>query len=63
MFAESASGNYLYHQEADGKFKQVAGVQAPAMTVQKAGWSWGGCFADRKALESFNSRADRQNTQ
>ena len=46
MFAESASGNYLYHQEADGKFKQVAGLQAPAMTVQKAGWSWGGGFAD-----------------
>jgi hypothetical protein len=46
MFAESASGNYLYHHEADGKFKQVAGVQAPAMTVQKAGWSWGGGFAD-----------------
>jgi hypothetical protein len=46
MFAESAYGNFLYHQEANGKFKQVAGVESPAMTVKKIGWSWGGCFAD-----------------
>jgi hypothetical protein len=45
-FAESAAGNYLYHRETDGSFRQLAGLQAPAMTVMKAGWSWGGCFAD-----------------
>jgi hypothetical protein len=46
MFIQSATGNWLYHQEPDGKFKQVAGLKAPAMTVMNAGWSWGGCFAD-----------------
>ena len=30
----------------DGKFKQVAGLEPPAMTVMKAGWSWGGRFTD-----------------
>lgn len=45
-FAESASGNWLYHQEADGRFKQVGGTKAPAMSVMNAGWSWGGCFVD-----------------
>lgn len=45
-FAESAAGNYLYHRATDGSFQQVAGLQSPAMTVMKAGWSWGGCFAD-----------------
>lgn len=45
-FAESAAGNYLYHRETDGRFRQVAGLTPPAMTVMKAGWSWGGCFAD-----------------
>ena len=37
MFAESASGNFLYHREANGKFKQVAGLEPPAMTVMKSG--------------------------
>ena len=46
MFIESAEGNWLYHKQADGKFKQVAGLEPPAMTVMNAGWSWGGCFAD-----------------
>jgi len=46
QFGESAGGNFLYHAEANGKFRQVAGVEPPAMTVMKAGWSWGGCFAD-----------------
>lgn len=45
-FAESASGNWLYHQEADGRFQQVGGLKAPALTVMNAGWSWGGCFTD-----------------
>jgi hypothetical protein len=46
MFAESAFGNFLYHREANDKFRQVAGLAPPAMTVKKVGWSWGGCFAD-----------------
>jgi hypothetical protein len=46
MFIESASGNWLYHHKAKGKFEQVAGLEAPAMTVMNAGWSWGGCFVD-----------------
>ena len=46
MFLECAQGNYLYHQEPNGKFKQVAGLGPPAMAVMRAEWSWGGCFAD-----------------
>ncbi|HEV8543154.1 MAG TPA: CRTAC1 family protein, partial [Verrucomicrobiae bacterium] len=46
MFLESAAGNWLYHGEGGGKFRQAAGLQAPAMTVMNAGWSWGGCFTD-----------------
>ena len=46
MFIESAAGNWLYHQVANGKFEQVAGLIPPSMTVMNAGWSWGGCFAD-----------------
>lgn len=46
MFADSANGNFLYHREPNGRFKQVAGIGAPAMLVKKIGWSWGGCFAD-----------------
>ncbi len=46
LFMECAQGNYLYHQMANGKFKQVAGMEPPAMTVMKAEWSWGGDFTD-----------------
>ncbi len=46
MFVESAAGNWLYHQGANGKFTQVAGTELPSMTVMNAGWSWGGCFVD-----------------
>jgi len=46
LFAEAANGNFLYHREADDKFKQVAGLAPQAMNVKKVGWSWGGCFAD-----------------
>ncbi len=46
MFIECAQGNWLYHQTANGKFKQVAGLEPPAMTVMKAEWSWGGGFTD-----------------
>ncbi len=45
-FMESAEGNWLYHHGADGRFTQVAGMDPPAMTVMKAGWSWGGKWAD-----------------
>lgn len=46
LFADSANGNFLYHKQPDGAFKQVAGLEPPAMTVKRVGWSWGGCFAD-----------------
>ena len=46
LFADSADGNFLYHREAGGKFRQVAGLEPPTLTVKKIGWSWGGCFAD-----------------
>lgn len=46
LFEESANGNFLYHKQSNGTFKQVAGLEPPAMTVKKIGWSWGGCFAD-----------------
>ncbi|MDH7501188.1 MAG: FG-GAP-like repeat-containing protein [Verrucomicrobiota bacterium] len=46
LFADSAYGNFLYHKEPNGKFKQVAGLEPPAMAVKRIGWSWGGCFAD-----------------
>jgi hypothetical protein len=46
QFIECAQGNYLYHKQPDGKFKQVAGLEPPTMTVMRAEWSWGGCFAD-----------------
>ena len=45
-FIESAEGNWLYHHGPGGHFTQVAGIEAPAMPVMKAGWSWGGKFAD-----------------
>ena len=45
-FAESAAGNWLYHQVEGGRFEQVAGLDPPAMTVMKAGWSWGGRWTD-----------------
>ncbi len=43
---ESAAGNFLYHRTAAGRFQQVAGLEAPALKVARAGWSWGGCFTD-----------------
>ena len=46
IFADSAEGNWLYHQEPGGKFKLVSGLEPPALTVAKAGWSWGGRFTD-----------------
>lgn len=46
MFIESAAGNWLYRQTGKGVFKQMAGMEPPALTVMNAGWSWGGCFTD-----------------
>lgn len=46
VFAEGADGNFLYHRESNGKFKQLAGLKPPALTVKQAGWSWGGDFVD-----------------
>ena len=45
-YIKSAQGNILYHRNADGTFKQVSGLEKPALKVAKAGWSWGGQFAD-----------------
>ncbi len=46
MFVESAMGNWLYRQQEDGRFRQVAIPRGPGLAVMNAGWSWGGCFAD-----------------
>ncbi len=46
MFIESAAGNWLYRNTGDDHYTQVAGLQASDMKVMKAGWSWGGAFAD-----------------
>lgn len=46
LFADSAAGNFLYHGKPGPRYEQIAGLAPPAMTVQKVGWSWGGCFAD-----------------
>lgn len=42
----SVQGNVLYRRSADGTFSQVSGLKKPALAVAKAGWSWGGQFAD-----------------
>src|ERR1051326_6090052 len=46
IFKQSAEGNWLYHQDSVGKFRQVAGLERPAIPVMNAGWSWGGHFVD-----------------
>jgi len=45
-FRESAAGNYLYRQREDRSFDLVSGEKPPGLAVAKAGWSWGGQFAD-----------------
>ena len=45
-YQESATGNYLYQQQADGTFDLVSGLKPPRLLVAKAGWAWGGQFAD-----------------
>ena len=44
-FKEMAKGNFLYRKQGQ-KYQLVSGLEAPAMQVAKAGWSWGGQFAD-----------------
>lgn len=41
-----SEGNYLFRNLADARFDRVSGLHAPDLTVAKAGWSWGGQFAD-----------------
>jgi hypothetical protein len=45
QYAAFARGNSLLRLE-DGRFTKVSGLEAPALTVEKAGWSWGGQFLD-----------------
>ena len=45
-YQESATGNYLYQQQPDGTFDLVSGLKPPKLLVAKAGWAWGGQFAD-----------------
>ena len=45
-FKISADGNVLYRHLEGGRFDRVSGLKPPALTVAKAGWSWGGQFAD-----------------
>ena len=42
---QMARGNSLFHQAA-GRFTKVSGLAPPALTVENAGWSWGGQFVD-----------------
>ena len=45
-YQESAAGNYLYQQQPGGSFDLVSGLEPPKLLVAKAGWAWGGQFAD-----------------
>jgi hypothetical protein len=44
-FLGAAQGNTLFRNTAD-RFDKVSGLDAPALQVEKAGWSWGGQFVD-----------------
>ena len=44
-FPRMARGNSLFHNES-ARFRNVSGIEPPALLVEKAGWSWGGHFAD-----------------
>ena len=44
-FANMARGNTLFRNDP-GHFKPVSGLRPPALTVERAGWSWGGQFFD-----------------
>ena len=45
-FPQMARGNSLFRNLTDEAFELVSGLEAPALMVEKAGWSWGGQFAD-----------------
>ena len=45
-FVKMARGNTLFRNRAGRSFERVSGVSAPSLLVEKAGWSWGGQFAD-----------------
>ena len=47
-FKEMAKGNFLYRKtdQPDQRYELVSGLDDSAMQVAKAGWSWGGQFAD-----------------
>jgi hypothetical protein len=42
---QMARGNSLFRNTASG-FEKVSGTSPPKLLVEKAGWSWGGQFAD-----------------
>ncbi len=44
-FLGAARGNTLFRNSGES-FDKVSGLEAPALTVEKAGWSWGGQFVD-----------------
>ena len=44
-FALMARGNSLF-RNGDTVFQKVSGLEAPALQVEKAGWSWSGQFVD-----------------
>jgi hypothetical protein len=44
-FLGAAQGNTLFQNGAES-FSKVSGLEAPALQVEKAGWSWGGQFVD-----------------
>lgn len=45
-YVKSVEGNVLYRRRADGGFEKVSGLKGDTLRVAKAGWSWGGQFAD-----------------
>ena len=45
-FPQMARGNSLFRNAAAERFEQTSGLEPPALLVEKAGWSWGGQFAD-----------------
>ena len=43
--ANMSRGNTLFRND-DEAFLKVSGLEAPALRVENAGWSWGGQFVD-----------------
>jgi hypothetical protein len=44
-YAQMAHGNSLFKNDG-ARFAKTSGLDAPALLVEKAGWSWGGQFVD-----------------